>query len=75
MAKVINFRLAKLFRTSAPWESPSEHKASLHDARRAANDAILDRIRGVPANPSTEEDDNDPHNPFAPAPAELTKEE
>lgn len=61
--KIVNFNLAKLFRTPAPWETPAEHKANLHAARNAANEAVLDRIRGVPMQPGTPETDADPRNP------------
>lgn len=60
---VVNFGLKRLFSKPAPWETMAEHKANLHSARKAANEMILDRIRGIPANQGTEETENDPCNP------------
>lgn len=60
---VINFRLAKLFRTVAPWQTPEEAKANLHAIRQTLNHAIIDRMNGVPANRGNEETNADCGNP------------
>jgi len=37
--------------------------ANIVERRKQDNSAIIDRIKGVPAQPATEESDNDPQNP------------
>ena len=62
MDNVVNFKLAKLLRTPSPWETKATNKANRLSVRQAVNEAIIDRVRGVPAM-SDDEAANDPCNP------------
>lgn len=62
---IVNFKLAKLLRTPAPWETKAQNNAKRLSVRQAVNEAILDLVRGVPAM-AEDEAANDPRNPNTP---------
>jgi len=64
---VINFGIRRLFRQRAPWETEAQHKIKIHEARKAANEIVLARLRGIAPN-AAGPDDNDPRNPNVPTP-------
>jgi len=49
MANSINFKLEKLFRTPAPWETEAEHNRTLSELRK---------IKIAPDEPGTDQDDD-----------------